>query len=417
MRRALVLVLSATTVAATCASGPAAEPTSSPTRTAAAPLGGGTGGTATSSPRATTAAPPSQVSIHWHRITGGLSSPVSVTSARDGSGRLFIVEQGGVVRRVSHGNVADRPYLDIEGRVQDGGEQGLLSIAFHPRFDRHPKVYAAYTRDNGDLIVSWFRPKSATSNHVRGSTEHRLLLVPHHQATNHNGGQLFFGPADHLLYITTGDGGGAGDGFNLAGKRTKLSGKILRIDVDRKCGGKSYCIPPSNPYAHSDRYRREILDWGLRNPWRAGIDVKTGKMWVGDVGQDEWEEIDRVGTRQAHDFGWSCKEGRSTYNAGRCIGRHMTGPVAVIPHNGSVCAIIGGYVYRGHGDEFAHGLYVFSDYCSGDVWATRHTSSGYATAHIGTISGGITGFGLSGSNALLAVTQDGVLKRASFSRR
>ena len=140
-------------------------------------------------------------------------------------------------------------------------------------------------------------------------------------------------------------------------------------------------------------------------------------MWIGDVGQDAYEEIDRVGTSRAHDFGWSCKEARATYNADRCAGRHMTGPVAVIAHHGSICAVIGGYVYRGQRYAFARGLYVYGDYCSGDVWATRATSQGYSTAHIGTISGNLTGFGISASKRLYAVTQDGFLKRASFTRR
>jgi hypothetical protein len=152
--------------------------------------------------------------------------------------------------------------------------------------------------------------------------------------------------------------------------RNNLTGKILRINVNKSCAGKHYCIPSSNPYAHSTKYRREIIAWGLRNPWRVSIDRPTNTLWIGDVGQDRYEEIDHVGVPAAHDFGWSCKEGRTTYNAGECDHRHITGPVQVIPHSpGGNCAIIGGYVYRGLSVPELYGEYVFGDLCSGQIWS------------------------------------------------
>jgi glucose/arabinose dehydrogenase len=362
--------------------------------------------------------PPSHVRLSWHTVVAGLSSPVSVTNAGDGSGRLFVVEQPGDVRIVRSGHLIASPYLDIRSKVTSGDEQGLLSIAFHPDFAKHPKVYTAYTRSDGDLVVASFRAASARANRVSQSTERQIILIPHHGATNHNGGQIFFG-RDGYLYITTGDGGGEGDQFRRADTRDNLTGKILRIDVDRSCGRLHYCIPSNNPYARSKAYRHEIIAWGLRNPWRASLDPITNTLWIGDVGQDTYEEIDHVGVPAAHDFGWSCKEARATYNAEECGHRKITRPVWVIPHNpGGVCAIIGGYVYRGtRYAAVAGGLYVYSDNCSGRVWGLRKIGGKWRNAQIGSVSGGPSGFGVSQGGELYVVTLDGVLHRASFSKR
>jgi glucose/arabinose dehydrogenase len=363
------------------------------------------------------AAAKGHVRIHWHTVVRGLSSPVSVTNAGDGSGRLFVDEQAGVVRIVRSGHLLATPYLDLTPKVTSGGEQGLLSIAFHPNFARHPKLYVAYTRSDGDLVVSSFTATSASANQISPTTERRILLVPHHGATNHNGGQIFFGN-DGYLYITTGDGGNEGDFYKRADTRNNLTGKILRINVDKSCGSMHYCIPPSNPYAHSKKFRREIIAWGLRNPWRASIDRATNTLWIGDVGQDRYEEIDHVGLPAAHDFGWSCKEGRATYNASECGKRKITPPVKVIPHSpGGNCAIIGGYVYRGKQyAAIAGGLYVYTDNCSGRVWGLMRANGHWHNAQIGSVSGGPSGFGLSQSGTLYVVTLDGVLHRASFSK-
>jgi glucose/arabinose dehydrogenase len=394
-------------IAAAVLAGAAACGTSSPS-----------GPTAPAAPAAPNAVnSPSHVRVHWHTVVSGLSSPVGVTNAGDGSGRLFVDEQGGEVRVVRAGHLLATPYLDLRSEVTSGGEQGLLSIAFHPHFATHPKVYAAYTRSDGDLVVSSFKASSAKANQVSPSTERHILLVPHHGATNHNGGQIFFGN-DGDLYVTTGDGGSEGDTFKRADVRTNLTGKILRINVNKSCGTEHYCIPASNPYAHSKKYRREIIAWGLRNPWRVSIDRPTNTLWIGDVGQDRYEEIDHVGVPAAHDFGWSCKEARATYNPNECDHRTITGPVWVIPHSpGGNCAIIGGYVYRGKQyAAIADGLYLYSDNCSGRVWGLRKIHGKWRNAQIGSVSGGPSGFGLSQSGKLYVVTLDGVLHRATFSK-
>ncbi|HVW81026.1 MAG TPA: PQQ-dependent sugar dehydrogenase [Mycobacteriales bacterium] len=361
---------------------------------------------------------PGHLHVSWHTVARGLSSPISVTNAGDRSGRLFVVEQGGTVRLVRSGKVLAGTYLDISDEVRAGGEQGFLSIAFHLHFRKHPLLYAAYTRGDGALVVSSFRATSANAKRVAASTERHILVVPHPGATNHNGGQIFFG--DHgYLYVTTGDGGAENDQFGRADTRDNLTGKILRINVDKACGAKAYCIPKSNPYATSKRYRREIIAWGLRNPWRVSYDRPTGKLWIGDVGQNAYEEVDRVGVPSAHDFGWSCKEGNVTFNRAKCAGRHLTPPIQVIAHSpGGNCALVGGYVYRGKKyRSVAGGTYVYTDNCSGRVWALRRVDGQWRNAQIGSISGNPSGFGLSQSGELYVATLDGRLHRAKFTKR
>lgn len=359
---------------------------------------------------------PSAVHVRFDLVVSGLAAPVAVTSARDGSHRLFVVQQGGTVRVVKAGRLRSRTYLDLGGRLVSGGEQGLLSIAFHRHFARHPFVYAAYTRSgDGALVVSRFRASTAT--HVAVSTERHLITVPHPQQTNHNGGQLFFGRHGYL-YITTGDGGGAGDPFANAESLSSLSGKILRINVNRSCGKKHYCIPASNPFAHSPTKKRQIFDWGLRNPWRVSVDRATGRLWVADVGQDVWEEINHVRQVGGKDFGWSCREGRASYNSSRCsIGgsaRRMTGPVRVYNHDNGRCAVIGGFGYQGPKRPFAHGLYLYGDYCSGEVWALGQSNGSWSNAKVGDVGSGLTGFGEGDSGEIYAVTQSGALYHAVF---
>jgi glucose/arabinose dehydrogenase len=361
---------------------------------------------------------PSSVHVRFNEVVSGLSAPVAVTSARDGSHRLFVVQQGGTVRVVKNGQLKSRIYLNLGSRLVSGGEQGLLSIAFHPHFARHPFVYAAYTRaGDGALAVSRFRASSSTARSVSVSTERHLLTVPHPQQTNHNGGQLFFGEHGYL-YITTGDGGGAGDPFANAENLSSLSGKILRINVNRSCGKRNYCIPASNPFAHSSTKKHQIFDWGLRNPWRVSVDRATGQLWIADVGQDVWEEIDHTRQIGGKDFGWSCREGRAAYNTSRCsIGgsaRDMTAPVHVYSHDNGRCAVIGGFSYQGPNRPFAHGLYLYGDYCTGEVWALDKSSGSWRNAKVGDIGGSLTGFGESDAGEIFAVTQSGTLYHAVF---
>jgi glucose/arabinose dehydrogenase len=311
-------------------------------------------------------------------------------------------------------------FLDIRREVVSGGEQGLLSVAFDPHFGSHPYLWVAYTRSSdGALQVSRFHASSAKATSVSARTETRLFAVPHPQYQNHNGGQLMFGH-DGYLYVSTGDGGGAGDPFGNAERLTSLSGKLLRVDVEHSCSGHAYCIPSSNPYAQArNANQRLVFDFGLRNAWRYSFDAADGTLWIGDVGQDAWEEIDHAAATGGKDFGWSCKEGRSTFDSSRCSGRHITGPVYVYSHSNG-CAVIGGFAYHGRSYSFARGLYVFSDNCSGHLWATGRTSSGgYPTARVGDAASGasIAGFGEDDGHELYAVGLDGNLYRVVFAKR
>jgi glucose/arabinose dehydrogenase len=223
------------------------------------------------------------------------------------------------------------------------------------------------------------------------------------------------------MFVTTGDGGGGGgDPFANAEDLTSKSGKILRIDVDHSCGSHHYCIPKTNPFAKaSNANKRLVYDWGLRNPWRASIDRADGSMWIGDVGQDKYEEVDHA-WGGGKDFGWSCREAFWSYDASRCSGRHMTKPKRAYSHGSSDtrCAIIGGYAYHGPTYAFAHGLYLSGDYCSGQIWPIGRTSSGgYPRPQVANISGNPTGFGESDRGEIYAVTQGGGLFHVVFRKR
>jgi len=350
------------------------------------------------------------VAIAWDQAATGLAQPTHVTSARDGSGRLFVVEKQGTVRVFRDGRVRSRPYLDIRGRVRDDGEGGLLSIAFHPRFRTHPVLWAAFTTNAGDVRVARFRAATSGARRISAATGRRVITVQHPpQFTNHYGGQLAFGRSG-LLFLSTGDGGGGGDPFDHGQDVSTLQGKILRIKVlgaHRDCG-KAYCVPASNPFAGSTPGLGPIWLTGLRNTWRFSVDRATGDLWLGDVGQGSFEEVDHVPAGVGGwNMGWSCKEAFSTYDASRCrSGATYHDPVAAYGRDyGS--SITGGFVYRG--ERFADllgGHYVAGDFGSGRVF---HLDGSEALT-AGRLPG-VTSFGEDGSNELWAVTYDGGLYR------
>jgi glucose/arabinose dehydrogenase len=349
-------------------------------------------------------------SITWVRRAGGLEQPTQVTSAHDGLSRLFVVEKAGRVRVVKNGKMLAKPFLDIRARVKADGEGGLLSIAFHPDFGKHPFFWVAYTNTAGDVQLSRFRAKGPHSDAARPGTEKRLLAVPHpHQFTNHFGGQLVFGRGG-FLFMSTGDGGGGGDPFNHAQSKKSLEGKILRLHVigAKKACGKYMCVPHSNPYAGKKAGRGEIWLVGLRNAWRFSVDPQTGDLWIGDVGQDAVEEVDHV-THGGLNLGWSCREGNTVYNAARCkAGRHYFAPVFTYDHNYGK-SIIGGFIYRGA--KFASvlgGGYVGGDFVSGKVFY----SSGGQLVTAGDLPN-VVSFGEDDAHELWAVTIDGGLFQMS----
>ena len=335
------------------------------------------------------------------RVAGGFSSPTQVTSARDGSVRLFVVEQRGVVKIVRDGAVLLAPFLDISNRVSCCGERGLLSIVFPPGPGPKTFFFADYTDVNGDTTISRF----SSSGDVASAASETLLLKIVQPFANHNCGQLAFGP-DGFLYIGMGDGGSAGDPNNNAQNLRSLLGKILRIDV---LGSASpYGIPPSNPFAGSSSSSSlpEIWAYGLRNPWRFSFDRKTGDLYIGDVGQGAWEEVDfqPAGAAGGANYGWRPTEGNHCFNpATGCSFAGITLPVAEYGHVGGNCSITGGFVYRGRDFARLDGIYFYADYCSGRLWGLRNGASGWETQELLKPGYGFTSFGEDDAGEVYAV--------------
>ncbi|MEO8054787.1 MAG: PQQ-dependent sugar dehydrogenase [Acidobacteriota bacterium] len=337
-------------------------------------------------------------SVSLTRVVSGFANPTQVTSARDGSNRLFVVEQGGRVKIVKGGVVSPVPFLDISGRVSCCGERGLLSIAF-PRRSAPFEFYADYTDVNGDTTISRFFVSSDPN--VAGASSEQILLKIAQPFANHNGGQLAFGP-DGYLYVGMGDGGSAGDPNNNGQTLSTLLGKILRIDV---VGQATYTIPPSNPFYGLSSARNEIWAYGLRNPWRFSFDRKTGDLWIGDVGQGAWEEVDfqGVGAAGGANYGWRITEGAHCYNPpSGCSFSGITLPVAEYSHaNG--CSITGGFVYRGRDFARLDGIYFYADYCSGRLWGIRNGTSGQEGQELLRPGYGFTSFGEDEAGEVYAV--------------
>ena len=349
------------------------------------------------------------------RVATGLVSPVLVRSANDGTARLFVVEQAGRVRVVSGGRITGT-YLDIRSLVRSGGEQGMLGLAFAPDFAKSHLLWVTYTRGDGALVLARFTAASTTSPNVSTGTRRTILVVPHPLNTNHNGGNIAFGP-DGYLYLGTGDGGGSGDPANNAQNLRRLLGKMLRLNV--RCAGHLYCRPASNPWATSTKYRHEIWMWGLRNPWRWSFDT-NGTLYIGDVGQYKYEEIDIVpaSRQKGANLGWTCREANHVFNSARCNSqaRYLAPTLEICHVDVRGCplsigaeAVIGGYVYRGTAKVSARGTYVYGDYVTGRVWAYRGGVRSLPTA-----LAGVSGFGTGNDREIYAVTLRGGLYRIGF---
>ncbi len=296
-------------------------------------------------------------------LTQGLQAPLYVTHAADGSGRLFLVEQAGVIRVLERGRLNGDPFLDIRGRVLSKGyEQGLLGLAFHPEYRSNGRFFVNYTRrEDGATVLAEFT-RAEDGRTAMPSSERLLMVVPQPYA-NHNGGMVAFGP-DGYLYIGRGDGGSGGDPQNRAQNLQELLGKVLRIDVDHE---RPYAVPADNPFAKGGG-KPEIFALGLRNPWRFSFDLATGELWLADVGQHKWEEVDIV-TRGGN-YGWRLMEGRHCFKPEeQCSTTGLIPPVAEYGHEQGRCSITGGYVYRGRRVTALAGWYLFGDFCSGELFA------------------------------------------------
>ncbi len=311
----------------------------------------------------------------------GLDSPIGFAAPDDGSGRIFILQQGGQIRIIQGGTLLAAPFLDVSANMgfESGGEKGLLGLAFDPNFHANGKFYVYYTRRiAGQLqsVLSAYVVSPPNSNTADSSSERQLLVV-NQPFDNHNGGQLAFGPDDGYLYFGLGDGGSGGDPQNNAQNTAVLLGKILRLDVtSTPAGGKQYVIPADNPFAHSGG-APEVYAYGLRNPWRFSFDPPTHRLFAGDVGQGNWEEVDLI--TSGRNYGWNLMEGNHCYPPAvtTCSSAGLTGPISEYDHSSSGgTAVIGGFVYRGATIPALVGTYVFGDLSSGNVWGLKEDSSG-----------------------------------------
>ncbi len=326
------------------------------------------------------------------------NQPVGIVAPRDGTNRLFVIEQAGVVRVFGNSqNVAvSTVFLNISTKVLFGGEQGLLGLAFHPNYAINGYFYVDYVADNPLRTV--IARYSVTPNNPNQALENSelVLLEVNQPFSNHKGGQLAFGE-DGYLYIGLGDGGSGGDPFGNAQNRSTMLGKILRINIDLTSAGRNYSIPPDNPYSgNALGYKEEIYAYGFRNPWRFSFDSPSGRLWVADVGQNQREEIDLV--EKGKNYGWNIMEGTLTYSSGSQIGLEL--PVWEYSHTEGI-AVIGGYVYHGSSLIGLNSKYIYGDYGSGKIWALQYDG---ATVPVNTLladtSLNISSFGVDEKNEL-----------------
>ncbi len=356
-------------------------------------------------------------SVSLSEVLSGYSDPVFVTAPEGSSRTIFIVERVGRIRVATYSNGAYHKagtFLDIRSRVKSTyGEQGLLGLAFDPNYASNRRFYVDYTRKgDGDTVVAEFRRSSSSSTRASSGSFRQVIRIDQ-PYSNHNGGMLAFGPSDGYLYIGMGDGGDGGDPGNRAQNKSNLLGKILRINPHRS-GSRPYTVPSSNPYVGRSG-ADAVWSYGLRNPWRFSFDRSTGDLWIGDVGQERYEEIDLAtrssGAGKGVNFGWRKCEGNKKYpgSATCTTGKR---PLRVYSHGSNGCSVTGGYAYRGPGDTAWHGRYVYGDYCSGKVWVISKSGSLRAsrdTSHL------ITSFGEDGSGRLFLVAKSGRILAVGFS--
>lgn len=343
---------------------------------------------------------------------GNLSftNPVDLQHAGDGTNRMYVVEQPGVINLIDElgGSFTKSTFLDIRSRVRSGGEMGLLGLAFDPNYESNGFFYVNYTTA-GPLRTIIARYTAAANRRIADPTSEKILLSFNQPFENHNGGQIAFGP-DGNLYIATGDGGSGGDPQNHGQRLNTLLGKILRIDVRDTTAERPYVIPSDNPFIGTPSAMPEIYAYGLRNPWRFSFDAETGRLWTGDVGQSAWEEIDII--EKGKNYGWKTMEGKHCYPPGSNC--DMTGLVLPVWEYGRSLgvSVTGGYVYRGTRLTPLIGEYIYADFATGTIWGLRVSESGEATNRTVVESGRtISSFGVDANNELYFTSFDGRIYR------
>lgn len=347
--------------------------------------------------------------IAVQQFATGFNDPVEIVHA--GDSRLFVVQQSGQIRVLnSNGTVNATNFLNVQPLISTGSERGLLGLAFHPQFATNGFFYINYTNTAGNTVIARYT-RSIANQDVADPSSAQILLTITQPFSNHNGGCLRFGP-DGYLYIGMGDGGSGGDPQNNGQNTNTLLGKMLRIDVD---SGSPYSSPATNPFvgvAGSD----EIYAIGLRNPWKFSFDRQTGDLWIGDVGQNQIEEINKVaaGTGAGLNFGWRCYEGNQTYPATCTSTGPYTMPVAQYTHANSACSITGGYVYRGTTYPNMQGKYFFADYCNSRIGYVSNT--GGTVTFTNPFTGNFTSFGEDINGELyIAGVSNGIIYKISDS--
>ncbi len=353
---------------------------------------------------------PAVNSAKWAPLVSGLVKPTDLKDPGDGSGRLFVLEQPGRIRIIQNGQLLSSPFLDITDRVgSQGTEQGLLGLAFDPNYAHNGIFFTNYTNTQGNSVVSQWSVSTSDPNQADLQSQ-QILLTIDQPYPNHNGGGVQFGP-DGYLYLSFGDGGSAGDPLKNGQNTQNLLADILRVQPDLQGG---YTIPASNPFANGQGGLPEVFVYGLRNPWRFSFDPGTGDLYIADVGQDKWEEIDYspAGSAGAENFGWSYYEGDHAYRGQPPQGQQFTFPVYEYSH-AEGCSVTGGYVYRGQSLPAWQGVYLFGDYCSGKVWGLLRDAQGqWQAQQLFKTSANISAFGqdASGEMYLLDRSQGQVLR-------
>jgi glucose/arabinose dehydrogenase len=381
-RRRLAKALAGVAISAGLA-GCSPNATASPSGFASGPQSSGPSptGAAASSQASPSAGPtgggfdPSKVTVALEPVVDVPDGPLGVVDAGDGTGRLFVATQAGRIWTVTNGRRADHPFLDVSGEITTGGERGLLGLAFHPKFPEDPRFFIDYTDGSGNTVVAQLEVTSPTAD--ADPRSEKALLHVDQPFPNHNGGSLQFGP-DGYLYVSLGDGGSGGDPQGNGRRLDTYLAKILRIDVDHPSGDRAYGIPADNPFVDRADAKPEIWLTGLRNPWRMSFDRQTDDLWIGDVGQGSYEEIDvvRAGAGGGEDFGWNVTEGFHCFPSGdSCDRSGLTSPITEYAHGNGDCSVTGGYVYRGRRYPALEGAYLFADYCTGRVWAIDAASN------------------------------------------
>lgn len=346
-------------------------------------------------------------------ISSGLSAPVFMTSAHDGTNRLFIVQQGGIIRVLQPGSATPTTFLNITSRVLSGGERGLLGLAFHPQYSTNRRFFVYYTRQtDGAIQIAEYQASAADPN-VADTTEEIIITIPHPSFSNHNGGTVAFGP-DGYLYAGHGDGGSGNDPSNNAQNINQLLGKIIRIDINNVPPTQTpqYNIPPDNPYAGATPGADEIYAIGMRNPYRFSFDRGgTQQLWAADVGQGLTEEVDII--TLGGNYGWRAYEGTNctNLNPAQCAGGATpilhTPPIFQYGHTGGRCSITGGFVYRGTLGNLPLGSYIYADYCSGEIFLWNNNQQNVLVD----LAFRIVAFGEDEANELYLVGENATIQR------